>query len=249
VGSSGAVAWPATVLNTIVAESLDYVATALERAVGKSGDPGRLQAAVRTLLQKIVKEHKRVLFDGDGYTKEWHAEAKKRGLPNFRESVAALRQLTTKKNVEVFGRYSVLSEVEVESRAHIFVEKYVKQVLIEAETAILLANTQVLPACQRYQVELAETVVASEAAEIEAGDARAALEEYAGLVTRLRRSIATLEKTTDAHATDVFKHAEQVRDQVRPALESLREVMDELETRVPRDIWNLPNYRDMLHIR
>jgi glutamine synthetase len=249
VGSSGAVAWPATVLNTIVSESLDYIASQLEKAAGKSADPAKLEAAVKTVLQKVVKEHKRVLFDGDGYTKEWHAEAKKRGLPNFRESVSALQTITAKKNVALFEKFKVLSAVEVESRAHIFVEKYVKQVLIEAETAVIMANTQILPACQRYQTELAEVVAASQAADIDASDPREALEEYAELVAKLRRRIGALDAATQKHPADVTKHAEQVRDQVRPALDELREVVDELETRVPRDLWPVPTYRDMLHIK
>ncbi|MCC6950049.1 MAG: glutamine synthetase III [Phycisphaerales bacterium] len=249
VGSSGAVAWPSTVLNTIVAESLDHVAGLLEKAVGKGADPAKLQTAVKDVLQGIVKEHKRVLFDGDGYTKEWHAEAKKRGLPNFRESVSALQQTSSKKNIAVFEKFGVLSKLELESRAHIFLEKYVKQVLIEAETAILLANTQVLPAAQRYQIELAETVASAEMAGLDAKDAKAALAEFAGLVAKLRKAIAVLDREAEAHDDDVSSHAEHVRDKVRPAQEAVREVVDELETRVPRDLWPIPSYREMLHIK
>jgi glutamine synthetase len=249
VGSSGAAAWPSTVLNTIVAESLDYVATQLEKAVGKNTSKERLQDAVAKLLQKIVKQHKRVLFDGDGYTQEWHAEAKKRGLPNYRESVAALHQIATKKNVDLFKRYKVLSKVEVESREHIFLEKYVKQVLIEAETAVVMARTQVLPAAERRQTELAEAVAATEAADVDAGDTRASLEQFVDLVNTLRKKVARLDAAADQHADDVSKHAAQVRDQVRPALSDLREVVDELETLIPKDLWPLPTYREMLSIK
>jgi glutamine synthetase len=249
VGSSGAAAWPSTVLNTIVAESLDFVATQLEKAVGKNTSKEKLQDAVAKLLQKIVKQHKRVLFDGDGYTQEWHAEAKKRGLPNYRESVAALQQIATRKNVDLFKRYKVLSKVEVESREHIFLEKYVKQVLIEAETAVVMARTQVLPAAERRQTELAEAVAATEAADVDAGDTRASLEQFVELVNTLRKKIARLDAAADQHAEDVAKHAAQVRDQVRPALSELREVVDELETLIPKDLWPLPTYREMLSIK
>ena len=249
VGSSGAAAWPSTVLNTIVAESLDYVATQLEKAVGKNTSKEKLQDAVAKLLQKIVKQHKRVLFDGDGYTQEWHAEAKKRGLPNYRESVAALQQIATKKNVDLFKRYKVLSKVEVESREHIFLEKYIKQVLIEAETAVVMARTQVLPAAERRQTELAEAVAATEAADVDAGDTRASLEQFVDLVNTLRKKIARLDAAADQHADDIAKHAAQVRDQVRPALSELREVVDELETLIPKDLWPLPTYREMLSIK
>jgi glutamine synthetase len=249
VGSSAAAAWPATVLNTIVAESLDFMATQLEKAVGKNGNEAKLQAAVKTLLQKVVKQHKRVLFDGDGYTKEWHAEAAKRGLPNFRESVKALQTMTTKKNIDLFKKYKVLSKVEVESREHIFLEKYIKQVLIEAETAIVMAKTQLLPAAERRQTELAEVVAATEAADVEAPDARESLEEFVGLVAKFRKAIAKLDQSADAEGHDVHKHAAQIRDQVRPAMGELRELADELETRIPKDLWPLPTYRDMLSIK
>jgi glutamine synthetase len=249
VGSSAAAAWPATVLNTIVAESLDFMATQLEKTAGKNGNDAKLQAAVKTLLQKVVKQHKRVLFDGDGYTKEWHAEAAKRGLPNFRESVKALQAMSTKKNIDLFKKYKVLNKVEVESREHIFLEKYIKQVLIEAETAIVMAKTQLLPASERRQTELAEVVAATEAADVEAPDAREALEEFVGLVARFRKAIAKLDAAADAEGHDVHKHAAQIRDQVRPAMGELRELADELETRIPKDLWPLPTYRDMLSIK
>ncbi len=253
VGSSQSVAWPATVLNTIVAESLDFMATELEKALGKSEGKDRgskLQAAVRTLLQKVVKQHKRVIFNGDGYDKAWHTEAeKKRGLPNLRNTVDALPVLTTKKNIGVFSKYKVLSEVEVQSREHIFIEKYIKQVLIEAETAILMARTQVLPAATRQQAELAEVVAATEAADVKADDARRQLEEFAGQVDRLRKAIATLDKSTEIEASDEHKKAVLVRDKVLAAMLALREIVDWLEPRISSDLWSLPTYREMLVIR
>src|SRR5262245_15714320 len=248
VGSSAAAAWPATVLNTIVAESLDYIATELEKAVGKGGE-AKLESAVRTLLQKTVKQHKRVLFDGDGYTKEWHAQAAKRGLPNFRESVAALETLSSKKNVALFEKFKILNKVEVESREHIFLEKYIKQVLIEAETAIVIARTEILPAAERRQAELADVVAASEAADIQASDTREALESYAAVVAKFRKAIDKLESATDAEGHGVHKHAAQIRDKVRPAMGDLRELADELETLIPKDIWPLPSCREMLSIK
>jgi glutamine synthetase len=249
VGSTGNVAWPATVLNTIVAESLDFMATELEKAVGKNSSPEKLQSAVRALLQKVVKQHKRVLFDGDGYTKEWHAEAAKRGLPNHRESVSALQTISSKKNVELFKKYGVLNKIEAESREHILLEKYVKQVLIEGETAIEMARTQILPAAIRFQTELAENVAATEAADIDATDSRNQLETVVALVSRLRAGIAKLQKATDKDVDGVHKHAEQIRDEVRPAMNALREVADELETMIPRDLWPLPSYREMTTIK
>lgn len=249
VGSSAAVAWPATVLNTIVADALDSIATQLEKDLGKNYDEKKLQSVVRNLLQKLVKQHKRVLFDGDGYTTEWHQEAARRGLPNYRESVAAFETITAKKNIEIFKKFKVLSKVEVESRAHILIEKYVKQVEIEALTAASIAKTQILPAAGRYQTELAEIVAATEAADVDASENREALEQYAEVVNNLRGCIANLESAVHHESGDVHDHAAHIRDHVRPALGELRQVVDDLETRIPRDLWPIPTYREMLLIK
>ncbi len=250
VGSSASVGWPATVLNTIVAESLDYVATQLEKAAGKEPNEAKLLAAVKTVLQKIVKQHKRIIFDGDGYTAEWHAEAARRGLPNARESVDALARLGDKKNLDLFKKYKVLSKAELESREHIFLEKYAKQIMIEAETTSLMARTQILPAAVRHQTEMAECVAATEAAGVGADELRERLEQFAELVLVLRRGIDTLDTASDAHVEgDVLAHAQHIRDQVRPAMNAVREVCDRLEESVAADLWPIPTYREMLQIK
>jgi glutamine synthetase len=209
----------------------------------------KMQKAVRSVLQKVIKQHKRVLFDGDGYTTEWHEEAKRRGLPNLRESVAALEVIAEKKNLDLFKRTSVMNKAEVESREHIFLEKYIKQVAIEGETALLMAKTYILPAAIRQQTELAEAVVATEAADVDAALMRESLEEFAGLVTKLREKLKELEIAADHGGDDVVHHARSVRDTIRPAMNGLREVCDELEARISRDLWPLPSYREMLVIK
>ena len=114
MGSSASIAWPNTVLNTIVAESLDYVATQLERAVGANPSPARAAAGrCSRVLKRVIKEHKRVIFDGDNYSEEWHAEAARRGLPNLRDSVEAFQVLRARKNGELFKKYGVLNKVGV----------------------------------------------------------------------------------------------------------------------------------------
>lgn len=249
VGSSQSVAWPATVLNTIVADSLDFICTLLEKAAGKSPTPAKIEQAVRTVLQRIVKQHRKVIFNGDGYTKDWHDEAKKRGLPNFRETVSALECVDAKKNIDVFKKFGVLSKDEVVSRQHIFFEKYIKQVLIEAETAVVMAQTQVSPAAVRHHTELAEAVASGEAADVDVSAMREALEEHAELVGNLREAIEKLEEAIDHEGGDPHAHAKHVRDKVRPAMGDLREVVDELEKTVARDLWPLPTYREMLVIK
>src|SRR5262249_24391069 len=158
-GSSQASAWPNTVLNTIVTESLEYVAGELERAVARSkGDP---QDAVRKVLSDIVKKHNRIIFNGDNYAKEWHEEAAKRGLPNLRDTVEAIPELKAKKAVDMFKKYKVLSRPELESRVHILLEKFNKQVAIEAETMITMARTMLMPACLQQQQRMADTIAAT----------------------------------------------------------------------------------------
>jgi len=241
------------VLNTIVSDSLDYMASAIEKAAGKDASPAKLQQAARSVFQQVIKAHKRVIFNGDGYDKAWHDEAeKKRGLPNFRNSADALAVVGSKKNIELFKKYKVLSKEETESRAHIFLEKYIKQVHIEAETAALIGRTQVLPAAIRQQTELAEAVAATEAAGVDAEDLRESLEEFASHVNKLRKAVEAVEKATDKaadHHGDPIKHAKIYRDSVLGAVGDLREIIDELETRVSADLWPVPTYREMLVLK
>jgi glutamine synthetase len=249
VGSSQSIAWPNTVLNTIVAESLDYMATELEKAVGKNGTPAKLQAAVMKLLQKMIGQHKRVLFAGDGYSAEWHQEAARRGLPILQDSVAAFPVLTAKKNLELFRKYGILSKVEIESRAFIAVEKFVKQLVIEAETMANLGRTMVLPAALQYQALLAEVVTGTEDAGVKCPDGREALAEFSGLVGRFRKALAVLEKASAVHDEDPMKHARHIRDKVRPAMADVRVLADQFETMIAADLWPLPTYRELLMLK
>jgi glutamine synthetase len=249
VGSSASIAWPNTVLNTIVAESLDYMATELEKGVGRSGSPAKLQSAVLSLLQKVLKQHKRVIFQGDNYTAEWHKEAGRRGLPILSDSVDAFPILSAKKNAELFRKYGVLSKVELDSRTHIAVEKFVKQLVIEAETMVGMARIQILPAALKHQTLLANAVAATEAAGAKATDAKAQLDEFLTLMARFRKALGALEKVAVHHEDDPMKHAVQIKTKVRPAMAELRTVVDLLEQSVDAGLWPLPSYRDMLVLK
>jgi glutamine synthetase len=250
VGSSQSSAWPNTVLNTIVAESLDFVATALEGNLGENPKPDRVATVAADLLRKIVRQHKRVIFNGDGYSQAWHKEAEHRGLPHLRDSVDALPALKSKKAVAVFAKYKVLSRVETESRAVIFLEKYVKQVSIEAETMVSMAYTMIYPAAVSYQKRLADTIAATSAAGVECEPQRQLLEEYVSVVGRFGEALGRLEKAIAHHAgDDPHEHAKHVRDHVKPAMAELRTHADELETLVPDDMWPLPSYRDLFFIK
>jgi len=249
VGSSQSIAWPNTVLNTIVAESLDEMATELEGAVGKAPTPARVQAAALTLLRKVVKQHKRVIFGGDNYSPAWHREAERRGLPHLRDSVEAFAALRARKNAELFRKYRVLSKAEFDSRLTVAYEKYNKQLTIEAETAVAIARTQILPAALQHQARLAAAVSATESAGVKATDTLAALGEFVNLVSRFQESIAALEKVSAHGDDDPVKHASWIRDKVKPAMAQLRSYADALETYVSADLWPLPTYRELLFLK
>ncbi len=230
VGSSASIAWPNTVLNTIVAESLDYVATELERAVGARPTPARLQAGVISVLKKLIKQHKRVIFDGDNYSEEWHAEAERRGLPNLRDSVQAFNVLKARKNLDLFRKYGVLGKAEYESRIHIAVEKFLKQLTIEAEAMVSMARGLVLPAALEHQRRMAEAVAATKAAGVDAGETTTALRDFVELVNEFRRRTIEVERLSAHHEADPLKHAAQLNRELKPAMARLRETGDSIES-------------------
>jgi glutamine synthetase len=147
VGSNQSIAGPLVVMNTIIAESLDFIATELETAT--KGDPSKLNGAIQKILNSIINEHDSVVFNGDGYSAEWHAEAAKRGLPNLKTSVEALPAITSKQTVALFSKYKVLSKRELESRQEIYLEQYCKTVNVETKITIEMAKTIIYPAATR----------------------------------------------------------------------------------------------------
>jgi glutamine synthetase len=249
VGSSASIAWPNTVLNTIVAESLDYVAGELEKAVGAKPTAAKLQLGVIAVLKHLIKDHKRVIFDGDNYSEEWHAEAERRGLPNLKDSVEAFGVLRAKKNGELFKKYGVLSPAEHDSRTHIAIEKYIKQLGIEAETMVSMARNQILPAALKHQQQVAEAITATKAAGVDCADTTDALRSFVGLVTRLRTTTAAVERAAAHQDPDPTKHAAQISRELKPAMADLRVVVDTLETLIAADLWPLPTYRDLLFLK
>ncbi|MGD9689325.1 MAG: glutamine synthetase III [Phycisphaerales bacterium] len=250
VGSSQASAWPNTVLNTIIAESIDYMATQIEKGVGKSPTPEKLKRVVGELLKRTVKQHKRVIFNGDGYSAAWHKEAEKRGLPHLRDSVDALPLIRSKKAIGLFAKYDVLNREETESRAVIFVEKYVKQVTIEAETMVSMARTLIMPAALKHQKRIADAVTSTQGAGVDCEEQREMLEEFVALVSAFRAAMVQLESALEHHAgDDPMEHARHLRGKVKPAMSDLRAAGDALETQVADDLWPMPKYRDMLFIK
>ena len=157
--------------------------------------------------------------------------------------------LKSKKTVELFKKYGVLTKAEVESRYHIAVEKYVKQLVIEAETMVSIARTQIIPAALRHQQLLAETVTATEGAGVDCADSVADLESLVAGIREVRSGCEAVEKTFAFHDADEMKHALHIRSKVRPAMAALREAVDALEPRIAADLWPLPTYRELLFLK
>jgi glutamine synthetase len=249
VGSSSSVAWPNTILNTIIAESLDYTATTLETSLAGSNSPEQRDTEVRKLLREIVKTHRKVVFDGDNYSQEWHDEAQRRGLPNFRTTADALPVLSNSESISLFENYGVLNRRELSARSEVLLEKYVTQVGIEARTLIQMLSTQILPAALRYQLELSQIVSSSRDSSIECSRTAGRLHDVAQFVDSLQDSIETISSAESFEASDFTSHAQQVRDSLLPAMLVARTISDRLETLVAEDLWPLPSYTDMLFIR
>ncbi len=234
VGSSAPIYWPQTVLNTAVADSLKQLADALEPL--KPGD----MAGLTRILSGIVNANRQVLFEGNGYSEEWHAEAARRGLPNNRTTVDALPALSTPKALKLFTDHGVLSERELLARAEINWERYVKVQNLEANTALDIARTLIVPAAARYLAQLAGAGASRGVATIAAA--------VAGLTDGLVEAIEVLEHAQhEAHAAgSVQAEAAAFKDRVIPAQDALRSVVDELETLVADDLWPMPKYRELL---
>ena len=234
VGSSAPIYWPQTILNTAVADSLEQLADELDKL-----EPCDF-AGLTKILSKIVTENKQVLFEGNNYADEWHAEAAKRGLPNNRSTVDALPALTTAKAKKVFSHFGVLSERELASRVEINWERYVKVSNIEANTALDMAKTMIVPATVKYLGQL-----------LAAGASKGVVQITDGIATRLDKLIDAIHALENAQhaaheAGSVHAEAKAFKDKVIPAQAALRAIADDLETLVSDELWPLPKYRELL---
>lgn len=249
VGASAAVAWPNTVLNTIVAESLDYMATELEKRVNRNSAPAELEAAVRVLLKEVVTRHRRVVFEGDNYSPEWHQEAARRGLAILKTTPDALPALGARKARELFAKYQVLSERELQARNDINLERYNRTVAIEARTLVAMLQRQVLPAAVRFQAELAGAATATASAHGDAAAVQGRLQQVVELTAGLTAAIEAIEQAEAHPAGDPAQRAGFVRDRLLPAMAHARGIADALEQVIPDDLWPLPRYSEMLFTR
>jgi len=247
VGASAAVAWPNTVLNTIVADSLEVVADDLEKRLGKDSSAKKLETAVKAMLKDLVRKHRHVVFDGDNYSSQWHEEAAKRGLPILRSAVDAFPLFRSKDVLSLFSRHKVLSNRELKIRTDVLVEQYITEIGIEARTLSPIVRSQVLPAATRFQAELAETVAATMTAGLTCPETEAELKRVISVVGELRTAISELEASeAKVHGMGADRGASFTREHVLPAMERVRAACDMLERCVPDDLWPLPTYTQML---
>ncbi len=246
VGSTQNVALPGTCLNVAVAESLDTMATELEAKLAKGES---LEAAVAALLRKTIKAHKRIIFNGNGYSDEWQKEAGKRGLLNLKNTVDALPELVKPAVVKAFEKFKVLTEAELHARYEINLETYCKTVNIEAQLMVLIANRYILPAAFTFQKQVGQSVAAAKAGGVPSSEGKKHLTQIVKLTDAFRVQTGRLAAALDHHSSSSEKHAKYMRDTIVPAMAKLRDLGDQIEVLVPHEIWPLPTYREMLFVK
>ena len=241
VGSRDSIASPNIVLNTIVAEAFSEACDVLEKA-------DDFDKALSELITKYATEHKKIIFNGDGYSDNWVEEAEKRGLPNIKSMVEAIPALEDEKTIKVFEQFHVFTEAELRSRVEIKYENYAKVINIEAKTMIDMASKQIIPAIIKYTKTLADTVVAVKAAGVDASVQAEALAEVNELLKEAKEALAALIKVTDEAATkeEGEEQAKFFKFTVFPAMEALRAPVDKLEMIVDKEAWPMPSYGDLM---
>ncbi len=244
LGSSASIAGPNFVLNTIVAEVLQKFADTLETQ-------NDLSSAVTDLISETIKEHKRIIFNGNNYTDEWVAEAESRGLLNLKSTVECIPTFIKDKNVAVFVKHGVLSNSEIESRYEILLENYVKTINIEALTMISMAKTELLPAAFKFSKDLSDTInsVKATGMSVEVSAQSSVLKELSPVLSSFSSNINALKKAIEkasAEDSSALKQAEAFSKIVVPAMDSLRADADKLEAIIPKDLYPFPTYADLL---
>lgn len=261
VGSSQNPAGSIVALNTMIAESLDFCATFIEREMQKDCTLGQ---AVQKLIAYVMEEHSAVLFSGDGYSEVWHKEAERRKLPIYPHTPDALPVFTHPDVIDLCTRYNVLCREELRSRQEVYFEQYIKTTHTEAKLALSIARTNIYPAAMRYQTELAKNAKVLNSLGIENNDK--VLKEVSELILKLDENIRDLKEQIEFNpvshkdkenasknqglASNVqIAEAEHCRSKILPAMKALRKTVDTLETMVAEDLWPLPSYQNMLFVK
>jgi len=247
LGSSQSISFPATVLNTIMAESLDELCTLLEEELKEGAS---FEAALSRLIASEIRRVKRIVFNGDGYSDEWQEEAAGRGLLNLKTTLDALETFDSPKNAGLFEKYGVLSHRELESRIEVVYDQYFKTVNIEGETAEHIASTMILPAAVRYLNDLLAAADRGKALDLASTGVVDTIRQVNAVVDELRTGLDELvRQNAELGGDDVKSKSYHMRDHVIPAMNTVRNAVDRLEKLVPDDYWPLPTYRDMLFIK
>ena len=241
VGSADSIASPNTILNAIVAEAFCEAADCLEGAED-------FEVAVHDLIKEYMTKYQRIVFNGDGYSDEWVAEAEKRGLPNIKSMIEAAGSLTTEKAVKLFEKFGIFTKTELESREEIIYETYAKTINIEALTMIDMAGKQIIPAVMSYTKSLADTINAVKAADCDASVQTELLKETSALLGDMKEALSSLKKAeADASAmTDVREQAFFYKDTVMNIMQQLRTPADKLEMIVDKSMWPFPTYGELM---
>jgi len=241
LASSNSISGANTVLNTITAEALDDIATRLEKAKD-------INKEATLIVREAMQKHGRVIYNGNGYSDEWVAEAKRRGLANVKSWIESLKSMNTPEAHALFEKYKVLSKRELESRYEIYLEAYVKHINIEAKTAIQMTKNLYIPAVIQYTGELASIIGKVSAAGASTAVQVALLKNVTSLLESATKKLATLEHETHAahEIGSTEKRADAFRDKVFTAQAELREDIDALEQIVPSNLWPVPSYANML---
>ncbi|RRJ26536.1 glutamine synthetase type III [Lachnoanaerobaculum gingivalis] len=243
VGSSDSIASPNIVLNTIVAESFKEAANELESA-------SNFDEAVHDIIKRLFTAHRRIIFNGNGYSEEWVKEAKRRGLSNLPSMIDAIPALVSENSIKLFEEFEVFTRTELESRVEIEYEAYSKAINIEAKTMIDIAGKSIIPAVIRYTTRLADSIIKLKSAVsgIEPYAQNAILIEVNEHLKESKVALENLKKYMDdaAEITDVTAHAKYMHEVVVPAMEALRKPIDTLEMIVDKDLWPMPSYGDLL---
>lgn len=242
VGSTQSIATPNTILNTIVADSLCEIADELEKA-------DNFDMAVHDKIKELIAKHKRIIFNGNGYSEEWVAEAERRGLPNIKCLVDAVGALVKEENVAMFEKFSVLSKAELESRAEIYYENYAKQINIEAKTMLDMAKKQIVPAVMKYSADMAKGVVDLTTAGVDTSVQEGILKDIAAELKELTAAIDKLSAVDEKALNledDMEKAAKCFHDEVFATMAEVRKPADKLEGLVDKAYWPFPQYEDLL---
>jgi glutamine synthetase len=244
VGSSQSTAGPMFVLNTIVADVLKEIADELEKS-------SNVKTSAQKILNKIAKEHSRVIYNGDNYTAEWAKEAEKRGLPNIKSTVESLETIMDDENVKLFVNHKVLSKAELKARTEILLDAYSMTINIEAKTTLNIAQRQILPVAIEYSGKLAKAAEHISNAGSNPDTQKKILDKTCELISELNNGIDELKKAAAAAIgiDDTAKRAENCRDMVVPAMSRVRKAADSLEMIVDAKMWPLPTYAEMLFVK